>query len=437
MADIGDVDADGYDDLVVGAPGLAIAPGQIGVAVVVSGRTGLELYRVESTEAAVGYASSVGVLGDVSGDGIPDFAVGAPFFGSGPVGPPGRVFVYSGSDGAPLFSIDGTGSGSYFGWSILGVADRNADGVGDICIGAFFESSPSGPDDVGAVHYFSGVDGSTIRSLYGDERFALFGFSIANIGDVDGDGVEDLAVGSPGRGRDGFAEFGAAFFHSGRTDSLLCSVQGAVQFLPLGFSVGTGDLNGDGRADALVGAVATLDTLLTARGAVIGLGWVDVASSRAFTFPTEGQLSLGAGEEDVTVRLEPVGANFAVTESVLPSFRIWSPHMLYDQVEVNVAGATVGLDVDGNGVGELALPFSRQRLRDLVSGLPSPGALDTLLVEGRLQGGRRARGTLSLIVHLLDIPRVTVAPNPGRDSPTVAWTIASISRPGGLGEAGA
>jgi hypothetical protein len=147
---------------------------------------------------------------------------------------------------------------------------------------------------------------------------------------------------------------------------------------------------------------------------VVAIGWADVRSARAFTFPTEGRLSLGAGEAGVTVRLEPVGANFVVTESVLPSFRIWSPHMLYDQVEVNVAGVTVGLDVDRNGVGELALPFSRQQLRDLLKGVSSSGT-DTLMVEGGLQGGRRVRGILSLAVHLLDIPRVTVAPNPARD----------------------
>jgi hypothetical protein len=98
--------------------------------------------------------------------------------------------------------------------------------------------------------------------------------------------------------------------------------------------------------------------------------------------------------------------------------------MLYDQVEVNVAEATVGLDVDRNGVGELALPFSRQRLRDLLNGVSSSGT-DTLLVEGGLQGGRRVRGVLSVTVHLLDIPRVTVAPNPARDHTNLAIKMAA------------
>src|SRR5690349_6089496 len=69
IADLGDVDLDGYDDLAVGAPGLVLDSSRTGAVLVLSGRTGIELYRVESSDSGGGYAFSIGVLGDLTGDG--------------------------------------------------------------------------------------------------------------------------------------------------------------------------------------------------------------------------------------------------------------------------------------------------------------------------------------------------------------------------------
>jgi hypothetical protein len=125
---------------------------------------------------------SLASAGDVNGDGFPDVALGLPglptCFGSSP----GNVRVYSGQSGAELLSIDGEAGCNWLGWSVAGVGDWNGDGKGDLACGVV------GPD---RIDVYSGADESLL-ALFPAPAGGLFGYGVADLGDVNGDGFRDL-----------------------------------------------------------------------------------------------------------------------------------------------------------------------------------------------------------------------------------------------------
>jgi len=135
-----------------------------------------------------------------------------------------------------------------FGWSVANAGDVDGDGVPDQIVG----SSP-GPwiGTTGRVFLFSGADGSLLLEIDGPADASGFGMAVAGPGDTDGDGVPDVAVGAPYT-RHGGASNGAVFLYSGASGALLHRMDGGGQ---LGKALaGPGDVDGDGCADLLVGA---------------------------------------------------------------------------------------------------------------------------------------------------------------------------------------
>jgi hypothetical protein len=296
----GDINGDGLADLIVGANG---DNGYAGAAYVLFGRTSafaatLELSAVASSGGlqlngvgSMGMGYSAAGIGDVNGDGIGDFVVGAPSTGSGTAFNGSAYVVFGKASGLPTtlqtsdldgtngFAIGGGGFKGRVGISVSG-GDINGDGFADIIVGAYGKGSIAGPPDEygdyaftrgnGAAYVIFGhsggfsanvdvnaLTGATGLSITGSSSGSMFGRSVAGVGDINGDGVEDFAVGA-WLGGATYVVFGAK--NGGLPANLSANdLNGTNGFVihggPLFGSVSphVGDLNGDGIDDLVIG----------------------------------------------------------------------------------------------------------------------------------------------------------------------------------------
>jgi hypothetical protein len=201
---VGDVNGDGADDVVVGNMGGGFGAGE---ATVYSGLAGSILQTFGGSGGQFGEA--VAPARDVNADGIPDLMVGASFIDPGSVPHGGQVQVFSvvGAGALLVPTIYGTVPHDHIGWpgSIEGAGDLNGDGFGDLLIGAHQSSSPPGP---GALRMYSGSNGSLLYEFVGGAPGDYLGWSVANLGDASGDGIPDVASGSPGADPMGLTDAG-------------------------------------------------------------------------------------------------------------------------------------------------------------------------------------------------------------------------------------
>ena len=232
----GDVNRDGYADLIVGASyvtngGTVTRPGY---ARVFSGANGSILYTFNGDNAAIDLGVSVSGAGDVNGDGYPDLIVGAPDanINGQPVSGSESARVFSGATGSILYTFNGSGSDGF--GEVSGAGDVNGDGVADLIVGATGDWS----NQSGFVRVFSGANGGILYTFNGDSQGDNLGRSVSDAGDVNGDGHADLIAAGNYFSR----------VYSGLNGSILYTING-------GSSVrNAGDVNGDGVADLIVGA---------------------------------------------------------------------------------------------------------------------------------------------------------------------------------------
>ncbi len=305
VSDAGDVNGDGFDDVIIGAESARDdANYPVGESYLVFGKAlgwdaSLALSDLDGTNGVrvIGIGPSdrtgcsVSTAGDINGDGYGDVIIGARTADPTGGNDAGESYVVFGkADGWPSvlelsslagddgFRIDGIDASDYSGWSVSGAGDVNGDGFDDVIIGAYGADTDAASDAGESYVVFGkaeGWDASIVLSaLNGSNGFRLdgelasdfSGISVSGAGDVNGDGCDDMVVGAHCADFDGALYAGAAYVVFGKTSGWTASMNLAALDGASGFKIngvngwlgrsvsGAGDVNGDGFDDVLIGA---------------------------------------------------------------------------------------------------------------------------------------------------------------------------------------
>jgi len=263
----GDVNGDGYSDVIVGAYNFDNGQTQEGAAFVFHGSAnGLSTFsswNAEGNQASAEFGNSVSTAGDVNGDGYSDVIVGAFLYDNGQTDE-GISFVYFGSaSGLSLTSnwtAEGNQADARYGFSLSTAGDVNGDGYSDVIVGApYFHNGQT--DEGRTFVYYGSASGLSLTSNWsaeGNQLQALFGESVSTAGDVNGDGYSDVIIGAYGFDN-GQTNEGTAYVYHGSASGISLisnwSAEGNQVNAIFGYSVSTaGDVNGDGFSDVIIGA---------------------------------------------------------------------------------------------------------------------------------------------------------------------------------------
>ncbi len=267
VAGAGDVNGDGYSDVIVGANMYDNGQADEGAAFIYHGSaTGISTTAaavVESNQASANSGTSVGGAGDVNGDGYSDVIVGAPFFSDGE-GNEGAAFIYHGSAAGisttAATTVESNQLLAFLGISVAGAGDVNGDGYSDVIVGAYLYDHGESNEGAAFIYHGSaaGISTTAAALVESNQASASFGASVAGAGDVNGDGYSDVIVGAYTYDN-GISNEGAAFIYQGSAAGISTTAAAMVESNQasayLGAAVASaGDVNGDGYSDVIVGA---------------------------------------------------------------------------------------------------------------------------------------------------------------------------------------
>jgi hypothetical protein len=262
------VNGDGYADIIVGAYAWDDGQTNEGGAWVYHGSaTGMisaPAWYKDSGHADVWFGYSVGTAGDVNGDGYSDVIVGAPYWTDGQTDEGGAWIYYGSSSGtisAPAWYKQPDHAGAHFGFSVGTAGDVNGDGYSDVIVGSPDYDHPTTDEGLASVYHGSASGVSSTPAWFGQGDFedAQYGYSVSTAGDVNADGYSDVIVGSPYWSDDANLNEGRAWVYLGSSSGLNSTASWHAESnkfdARMGWSVSTaGDVNGDGYSDVIVGA---------------------------------------------------------------------------------------------------------------------------------------------------------------------------------------
>ena len=256
VAGAGDVDRDGYDDVLIWAGDTLNYPSR--VYLYRGSKSGLVTANpaVLIAPAGVRFSESISGAGDVNGDGFADVIIGAQNVR--------QVFLYLGSSNGlmtsnPIIIASPNSSPDSFGHSVSRAGDVNGDGYADVIVGAYGSSDFNGQV---YIYYGSSTGLNPTPTMLVDSRLpsrSWFGYQVASAGDINKDGYADIVIGAHASNN----SEGRAYVYYGSSAGLITATfttliePGAAQLRQFGVSVdGAGDVNGDGYADVIIGILA-------------------------------------------------------------------------------------------------------------------------------------------------------------------------------------